>query len=146
MGQNDPFRQRLTFLISPPSPPIFVGFIAGFIALSLPRCPREPLIAPLALSALPPCHGMPIAVGTHFKQSMARVAKQSGAGLTAAMAAAVNARELFSTGFTANAFEHLVWQRPFEGIAFSSVLKITKVSRHGLMKPNLKLRWPKKIN
>lgn len=53
---------------------------------------------------------MPIAVGTHFKQSMAGVAKQSGAGLTAAMASAVNARGLFSTGRAANAFEKPMWR------------------------------------
>lgn len=57
---------------------------------------------------------MPIAVGTHFKQSMAGVAKQSGTGLTAAMVPAVNARGLFSTGGAANAFE-----KPGVAAAFS---------------------------
>lgn len=112
-----------TFLISPllwsrTLLPLFFFFFfwlyRGVDSLSLPRCPREPLIAPLALSALPPCHRMPIAVGTHFKQSMAGVAKQSGSGLTAAMASVVSASGLFSTGCAANAFEKAAWRAFFE--------------------------------
>lgn len=128
------------------SSPFFSPPLLFFDSLSFPRCPWEPLIAPLALSALPLCHRMPIAVWTHFKQSMARVAKQSSAGLTAAMASAVNARGLFLTGRAANAFEKPVWRQPFQEIPVSSVLKISKVGRRGLIKPNSKLRWPKRIN
>lgn len=71
---------------------------------------------------------------------MAGVAKQSGAVLTAAMASAVNVTGLFSTGSVVNAFEKPVWRQPFQEIPVSLVLKITKVGRRQLIKPNSKLR------
>lgn len=60
-AMNDFLYLSSHFLLTPPP---FFGLHCRVDSLSLPRCPREPLIAPLALSALPPCHRMPIAVGT----------------------------------------------------------------------------------
>lgn len=92
LGNGQLSLSLLSFLLTSPTPPIPLGSISVLIPHHSPDAPREQLIAPLALSALPPCHGMPIAAGTHFKQSMAGVAKQSSVGLTVAAASAVNAR------------------------------------------------------
>lgn len=75
-------------------PPLLTPFSLSIHVdcLSLPRCSWEPLIAPLALPRFPSCHRIPIVAGTHFKRSMAQVAKQPRTELTAGKAAVVDAR------------------------------------------------------
>lgn len=81
------------FCISAPPPPLTPFSLSIHVdCLSLPRCSWEPLIAPLALPCFPSCHRIPIVAGTHFKRSMAQVAKQPRTELTAGKAAVVDAR------------------------------------------------------